>query len=702
MPPIASFSGLASGIQWQDMIEQIMKIETARKLTPVSSQIPQQQQRISAWNQYGSLVGKLSSAARKLQNGSAFGTFSASVGTAASGRTLLEASAGATAAPGSYRVEVLALAQAEKLSGDIVRDAGAALGASGSFLINGQQVTLEATDSLNAVRDRINALNAGSTPTRVTATVLSTGPNAHRLVLTSDVPGAGGIELTNTDSAAADPLRALGLSDGTLRANTTADGRTQTRLFAPSAASLTAALGVSPPPAQTTVIVGGARIAIDFDQDTLADVHSRIVAAGGTAELREEIVGSARMQRLVVAGDVVADPSLGGAEAANSQRAVELLGFAVGGRSAIAQSHTAGNAFSRADGSAISPADTGVKLTELRAGSGAGLQIGESVTIRGTRADGTLVDRSFTIATGEETLGDFLAALDDAYAGSATAALTADGRVRLTATQGGDSRLALSLSTSGGGLAFGQIETVTGRAREVVAGSDAQLRLDGVLITRPGNTISDALAGVTLDLKAAKPGSEITLSVARDEDAAIAAMKEFVSAYNAIRGFVDHQRGTQTQPLHGNAVLRNTLGTIKNVLMTDADPEKTALSRLTLVGVSLTRDGVLALDEAKFKDALANRRADVIALAADVGARMVAAGETITRTGDGTVASQVDGLGRSIDSLGRRIGDIELRLEMQRERLISQFTRMERALSMINAQGDWLAMQIKALQPQQR
>jgi flagellar hook-associated protein 2 len=179
-------------------------------------------------------------------------------------------------------------------------------------------------------------------------------------------------------------------------------------------------------------------------------------------------------------------------------------------------------------------------------------------------------------------------------------------------------------------------------------------------------------------------------------------MKELVSAYNAIRGFVDHQRGTQTQPLHGNAVLRNTLGTIKNVLMTDAAPEKTALSRLTLVGVSLTRDGVLALDEAKFKDALANRRADVIALAADVGARMVAAGETITRTGDGTVASQVDGLGRSIDSLGRRIGDIELRLEMQRERLISQFTRMERALSMINAQGDWLAMQIKALQPQQR
>jgi hypothetical protein len=35
--PIGSFSGLASGIQWRDMITQIMEMESQRRLDPITT-----------------------------------------------------------------------------------------------------------------------------------------------------------------------------------------------------------------------------------------------------------------------------------------------------------------------------------------------------------------------------------------------------------------------------------------------------------------------------------------------------------------------------------------------------------------------------------------------------------------------------------------------------------------------------------------
>ena len=47
--PIGSFQGLASGIQWRDLVDQIINVETARALNPVSSAIGAEQKRIEGW-----------------------------------------------------------------------------------------------------------------------------------------------------------------------------------------------------------------------------------------------------------------------------------------------------------------------------------------------------------------------------------------------------------------------------------------------------------------------------------------------------------------------------------------------------------------------------------------------------------------------------------------------------------------------------
>lgn len=372
MDPIASFSGLASGIQWQDMIDQIMKLEAARSVDPLKTRYGTQNARIDAWKTYEGLVSKLRSASISLRDGSSFGIYKSTAGLSPAGRALISATASTTASPGSYRVEVIELARAEKLNGRIEASTTSALGLGGQFFINGRNVDLAATDTLSDVRDKINAVNSGSSASGVTATILSTGTDSHRLILTADQTGSRGIELVDSASSGG-VLQQLGITDGIVAANTspTDSSRTESQRFTSSANQLATMLGVSPAPAQTSIKIDGQKIDVDLANDTLIDIMNRVVAAGGSANLVQETVGGRTQVRLSVGGTVEADTDVG-VDAAASQRVVELLGFQ---RSGHASEITAGSdAVASIDGfrvsrrtNVISDAIAGVTINLLAA-----------------------------------------------------------------------------------------------------------------------------------------------------------------------------------------------------------------------------------------------------------------------------------------------------------------------------------------------
>ena len=64
---------------------------------------------------------------------------------------------------------------------------------------------------------------------------------------------------------------------------------------------------------------------------------------------------------------------------------------------------------------------------------------------------------------------------------------------------------------------FGSAASV--RKRQLTAGADASVTLDGVTVTRSGNTIDDILDGVTFDLLKGDPDTTVALNVGRDTDA---------------------------------------------------------------------------------------------------------------------------------------------------------------------------------------
>ncbi len=674
--PLANFSGLSSGFQWNDVVDSIVKAEEARMVTPISKQLEKRIAERTAWTNFQKLVFSLNESARAVRV-AGFGGFVASAPKSpTSGLSLFGATASNLAEPGRYKVEVLQLAETAKLGGKSVADRAAALNLSGDFAINGTSIAIDAADSLQAIRDKINSANTGATPTGVSASILNDGPNGGRLVLTRSTAGSDGITLTDGTGGMA---RELGFLDS------------QTKPIPSATDAIAAALGiaVSPPPA--SIRVDGKLITVDLATDSIATIVAKIQAAGGQASSEEIQFGDETRFRLVVDGNVQAVDS-----DADSQAIIDALGFGGGSTSSVRQV-VAGGVLTDSVG-AIATAGTTLAGLQLD-GADAGLANGDAINIRGTRGDGTTVNIGIAINPGE-TVQDLLDKINDATSGfgagdrTAVATLGPDGKIRLADAAGGSSRLSFSMDIvradgSTGSLGASAVET-SGRARELQAGKDAIIVVDGTEYVRNTNAITDAIPNVTLTLNAAEAGTTLELDISRNTDGATDAAKKLVESYNAIRTFFDEQREVDSA-LYSNSLLRGVVDTFTNALRTEI-PENDTYSRPTLAGMSLDRNGRLTLDAAKFKEAVTAAPQEIEALfgLTGVGGAFVAATDKATSFTDGTIGTQLRSIAESTARLTNNEEDARRRVELRRASLVQQFTRMEEALSRLNSQGSAL------------
>lgn len=201
---------------WISRLTEAQKVQVAQMQRQQSGV----QARKIAWSTIQSGLNSLNSAAADLRLTS---TFRARAVTS-SDITVLKATASPDAPQGAYAVRVDWLAQAHQIASAnaSVTDAAAALGVSGTVTIGDLKgFTIATTDSLNSLRDRINA-----TSQAITAQVVATGTGYQRLVLTSRTLGkAGAIALQ--DDTTTKVLQSLGLADatGTAPANELAAAR---------------------------------------------------------------------------------------------------------------------------------------------------------------------------------------------------------------------------------------------------------------------------------------------------------------------------------------------------------------------------------------------------------------------------------------------------------------------------------------------
>jgi flagellar hook-associated protein 2 len=641
--PIASFSGIASGIQWRDLVDQIMGIEAQRRFNPVAARQSALRAQSEAWKTFQTLSGKVRDQARAVQSTDAFSLFRTAITKPASGRDLVSVSASKGAAPGSYAVEVLATAQTEKIAGNVFATATTAMGISGSFALNGRTVSVIADDTLNSLRDKINAANAGAGADGVSATIQASASGV-RLVLTASATGAAGIQTTDDDAGT---LQALGLLDGTTVANVGSDGAARTQQVSSATSAIAALLGV-PLPSPSTLRIGGQLVTVDLSSDSLTTIATKIATATGNADaarVRSEKVGSTTRYWLETDATVEADA----ADAANSARTLAVLGFTKGGRGDVAQVIASANRF--VDSVTGLDAVGTALLSNLQVnGQSLGLAAGDVVNIGGTQGDGSAVARTFTVGAGS-TLQDLLNAIGDAGSGfgagtrTASAGLSA-GRITLADGGAGDSALGLSLTVnrlSGGTVslgAFGTANGIVGRDRVITSGADAVVRVDGQLLRRATNVISDAITGVTLTALSSEVGSTTTVNISRDADGAAKLLTDFASSYNALQSWVT-TNSAAGGALANSSALRSMAATLSNQLLQTVTGTTGTYTQPVLAGLERDKNGVLALNASVFKAAFETDFSSISRLFSEAGSAtdsevsFIAGGDTASATASG-------------------------------------------------------------------
>jgi len=588
----------------------------------MQNRITAAQAQLTAYQTYSGLLSNLETATSPMRTGTAFQGVTANVSnaTAANGQSILSASALSGASPGTYAVQVLQTAQAEKISGNTFASSSVPLGLAGDFIINGKTVTIAASDTLTSVRDKINAANSGLNSSGVSAAIVADSSNAQRLVLTSTQTGAAGINLVD---GAQNIAQQLGWVDATSTIKHVTSAGAQSDNFGSATASIGSQLGLTTAPGAQTVTVGGQSVSIDLGSDSLTSIAAKLSALSGIqATVQSTTVNGATQYYL----DVRNTTSF-----VDSGNALQQLGIVAGGRSSVAQ-QIQGDVMT--DGNATTAATASTLISNLwNGGSAAAPQVGDTLTISGTRGDGSAVNISYTVGTGD-TVQTLLDKLNDPTTGfgagtrPATASIDASGHIVVSDGTSGQSSLSLQIvanNESGGRLDFGGFATTsTGRARELVSGADAKFTVDGVAFTRSSNSVSDVIANTTLNLTAADPNTTATVAVSLSTSAATTAVQNYVSAYNAVVDYIKTQQTPGTDPssnptLYNDTLLRTARSALSQSMLASVAGAAPDMSTPDTVGISITADGHLSFDSSKFATAFNTRYADVTKLFMESG-----------------------------------------------------------------------------------
>lgn len=190
-----SFDGIASGLNTSELIKQLMQIER-RPVVLLEQRVQTYQQRMDAWRDVNMRLASLETKLSDLLLRSAYEARKAT----STDQEVVTASANNSAAPGTYEIEVLALARSHRVVSDRLEEdlpLGLADGESKSFTVNKATITVEAGDTLQTIADKLNAAEDA----KVTATVID-----NRLVIEGKETG---VELNFSDSGGV--LQALGI-----------------------------------------------------------------------------------------------------------------------------------------------------------------------------------------------------------------------------------------------------------------------------------------------------------------------------------------------------------------------------------------------------------------------------------------------------------------------------------------------------------
>lgn len=236
------------------------------------------------------------------------------------------------------------------------------------------------------------------------------------------------------------------------------------------------------------------------------------------------------------------------------------------------------------------------------------------------------------------------------------------------------------------------IDTATnGHTRE---SAKAHVIIDNIDIFSTSNTITDAIAGVTLDLyDSSDVGDTLTLTIGTDEAAITQKLDDFVSAYNDIITWISEQADADW----GNdSSIRSVKSKMQSLLSTQVETGG-AYSSLVALGFKTDFEtGKISYDSDTMSAAIEDDLGSLSSLFsgddenAGIADMFVDYLDLKTDSYDGLYAMRAESNESRISRLDNSISTMEMRLEKREANLRAQYTALELLMSEMTSQMSYL------------
>ncbi len=183
-------------------------------------------------------------------------------------------------------------------------------------------------------------------------------------------------------------------------------------------------------------------------------------------------------------------------------------------------------------------------------------------------------------------------------------------RLLLTSSQTGtDNAISITNNLTGGS----GTQPVFDTGNPVQAAADAQVTIGSgpgaISVSSSSNRFDSLIGGVSIDLLGAASGTEITVTVARDTDAAVEAVSSFVDSFNAVISYISErsQYDAETEEagiLLGSREAQSIQQELQSAVTSVVPGVSSDLNQLGAIGISVTDQGTLQFSPSTLENVL--------------------------------------------------------------------------------------------------
>ncbi|HJT18918.1 MAG TPA: flagellar filament capping protein FliD [Nitrospira sp.] len=282
-------------------------------------------------------------------------------------------------------------------------------------------------------------------------------------------------------------------------------------------------------------------------------------------------------------------------------------------------------------------------------------------------------------------------------------------RLVLTSNNSGSSN-AITVTADGTALDFLN-SGGSGGTDTLQAAQDARIQVgdpnqNPITVTRSGNTISDAIPGVTLNLTKTTGSATVNVNVTQNAGAVQTNIKALVTAYNDVVTFINSKNTYNTQTNQGGTFFaEGTPGTVLSSLrqaLNNTVSGTTTYATVGQIGFSTNRDGTITIDDAALTSALNSNYADVKALLVGqinnpgIATQISNAIDSLDDVEAGAVTLKQNTITDQISNLTDQIAAQQEYISQYQQRLQLQYAQLDSLLSTVQGQLGFLTANANA------